>query len=336
VRPPTKELPREIASAQGAPPLAVPFGRKSKRFRGRDFCEQIIHELTSKKHRPYAWPFYAPVDAQALGIWDYHTIIAKPMDLGTVKDNLENGVYTAGGANAFIEDIRTIFANCYQYNPPGDATVALARQTQAEFEKLLQKMPAAVGEDTDSGPAGQAPAIKRAKAASTPGARKSRKAASTVASKDAGADTIQKGRETSGDTSRGGGGGSDTGEEEVDEVDEDERQRMLMSLAAQAMMLQLDSREKQKKKKNSKAKNKKREKKAKIARAQHTDRIPQHTNGVPIYGVWGRLVGRRDPSSEPMRGAYGRTIGHREPGGRTVIYGKENEHDRRALYGHAT
>ena len=33
----------------------------------------------------YAWPFYQPVNAELLGLHDYHDIIKKPMDLGTVK-----------------------------------------------------------------------------------------------------------------------------------------------------------------------------------------------------------------------------------------------------------
>ena len=74
------------------------------------FCASIIKELFSKKHnvsmlmrvskivfylslsslsplplQAYAWPFYQPVDATALGLHDYHTIIKKPMDLGTIR-----------------------------------------------------------------------------------------------------------------------------------------------------------------------------------------------------------------------------------------------------------
>lgn len=33
----------------------------------------------------YAWPFLKPVDAQTLGLHDYHDIIKQPMDLGTIK-----------------------------------------------------------------------------------------------------------------------------------------------------------------------------------------------------------------------------------------------------------
>lgn len=37
------------------------------------------------RFQTYAWPFLKPVDADALGLHDYHDVIKKPMDLGTVK-----------------------------------------------------------------------------------------------------------------------------------------------------------------------------------------------------------------------------------------------------------
>lgn len=33
----------------------------------------------------YAWVFYKPVDAEMLNLPDYHQVIKRPMDLGTVK-----------------------------------------------------------------------------------------------------------------------------------------------------------------------------------------------------------------------------------------------------------
>ena len=33
----------------------------------------------------YAWPFYLPVDAAALGLHDYHNVIKKPMDMTSIK-----------------------------------------------------------------------------------------------------------------------------------------------------------------------------------------------------------------------------------------------------------
>jgi bromodomain-containing factor 1 len=49
------------------------------------FCQNIMKELFSKKHKDYAWPFYDPVDVVALNLPDYFDIIKQPMDLGTVK-----------------------------------------------------------------------------------------------------------------------------------------------------------------------------------------------------------------------------------------------------------
>lgn len=49
------------------------------------YCNDILKEMLSKKHGAYAWPFYTPVDAEALQLHDYHDIIKYPMDLSTVK-----------------------------------------------------------------------------------------------------------------------------------------------------------------------------------------------------------------------------------------------------------
>lgn len=43
-----------------------------------------------KSFQGYAWPFYKPVDAEWLGLHDYHEIVKKPMDLGSVKVSCKN------------------------------------------------------------------------------------------------------------------------------------------------------------------------------------------------------------------------------------------------------
>lgn len=52
------------------------------------YCNNILKEMLSKRHYAYAWPFYMPVDAVALGLHDYHDIIKQPMDLSTIKVKL--------------------------------------------------------------------------------------------------------------------------------------------------------------------------------------------------------------------------------------------------------
>lgn len=49
------------------------------------YCAGLVQEMLSKKHAACAWPFYKPVDVDALGLHDYHDIIKHPMDLSTIK-----------------------------------------------------------------------------------------------------------------------------------------------------------------------------------------------------------------------------------------------------------
>ncbi|XP_068628917.1 bromodomain-containing protein 3-like isoform X2 [Battus philenor] len=102
-------------------------------------CNEILKELFSKKHSGYAWPFYKPVDAELLGLHDYFDIIKKPMDLGTVKQKMDNRAYKT--AAEFAADVRLVFTNCYKYNPPDHDVVAMARKLQDVFEMRYAKIP---------------------------------------------------------------------------------------------------------------------------------------------------------------------------------------------------
>ncbi|XP_050434145.1 bromodomain-containing protein 3-like isoform X2 [Adelges cooleyi] len=102
-------------------------------------CTEVLKELFTKKHAAYAWPFYKPVDAAWLGLHDYHDIIKKPMDLGTVKTKLDNREYK--NSKEFADDVNLIFANCYKYNPKDHDVVAMAKKLQAVFEGKMSKVP---------------------------------------------------------------------------------------------------------------------------------------------------------------------------------------------------
>lgn len=77
IKPPKKDL------EDGEVPQHA--GKKGKLSEHLRHCDSILREMLSKKHAAYAWPFYKPVDAEALELHDYHDIIKHPMDLSTVK-----------------------------------------------------------------------------------------------------------------------------------------------------------------------------------------------------------------------------------------------------------
>ena len=79
IKPPKKDLPDSQQHQTS---------KKGKLSEQLKYCNGILKELLSKKHAAYAWPFYKPVDASALGLHDYHEIIKHPMDLSTIKVRL--------------------------------------------------------------------------------------------------------------------------------------------------------------------------------------------------------------------------------------------------------
>ncbi|XP_060876784.1 bromodomain-containing protein 3-like isoform X4 [Metopolophium dirhodum] len=119
---------------------SIPDGKtKEKLTEALKGCTEVLKELFTKKHAAYAWPFYKPVDAAWLGLHDYHDIIKKPMDLGTVKTKLDNREYK--NSKDFAADVNLIFSNCYKYNPKDHDVVAMAKKLQAVFEAKMSKVP---------------------------------------------------------------------------------------------------------------------------------------------------------------------------------------------------
>ncbi|NXN12440.1 BRDT protein, partial [Indicator maculatus] len=90
------------------------------------------------KHK-FSWPFHQPVDAAALNLPDYYSIIKNPMDLSTIKKRLEHNYYTK--AAECIEDFKTMFLNCYIYNKPGHDIVFMAQELEKVFMKKIAQMP---------------------------------------------------------------------------------------------------------------------------------------------------------------------------------------------------
>ncbi|XP_026198731.1 bromodomain-containing protein 3 isoform X1 [Anabas testudineus] len=135
-----RETTEDVVGAEVGAGGAVAVGRKGGKVGEQmKHCDAILKEMLSKKHAAYAWPFYKPVDAEALQLHDYHDIIKHPMDLSTVRKKMDKGEYS--DPQSFATDVRLMFSNCYKYNPPDHEVVAMARKLQDVFEMRFAKIP---------------------------------------------------------------------------------------------------------------------------------------------------------------------------------------------------
>ncbi|XP_024526131.1 transcription factor GTE9 isoform X2 [Selaginella moellendorffii] len=93
-------------------------------------CGTLLKKLITHKH---AWVFNEPVDAVKLGLHDYHKVIRRPMDLGTIKKKLEGGHYRT--PVEFADDVKLTFSNAMTYNPPGHDVFIMADILRQIFDE---------------------------------------------------------------------------------------------------------------------------------------------------------------------------------------------------------
>jgi len=94
--------------------------------------------LQSLIQRSDTEPFRVPVDWKAMGLFDYPTLIKNPMDLGTVKRNINSRKYKSIPEAA--EDIRLVWTNCMTYNQDGSDFFLLAKSLSKKFEEKYSKL----------------------------------------------------------------------------------------------------------------------------------------------------------------------------------------------------
>ena len=83
-------------------------------------------------------PFRRPVNAAALKLKDYHTIITNPMDLGTVHTQAVMGEYDT--LEHLVSDVKLVFSNAMRYNPKGHFVHNMALEMQNLFFQELNKL----------------------------------------------------------------------------------------------------------------------------------------------------------------------------------------------------
>ena len=77
-------------------------------------AKRMMAHMTNTQKNPKAWIFLEPVNPEKLGINDYHDIIQRPMDFGTIKDKLNRHGYMS--MQNFLQDVEVVFSNCLLYN----------------------------------------------------------------------------------------------------------------------------------------------------------------------------------------------------------------------------
>lgn len=119
---------------------------KCKRY---TYCKKVISLLLKNSS---AGPFSAPVKElwHMEAIPRYFDVITKPMDLGTVKKNMEGTKYLNPAESnpllmfkpdAFAEDIRLVFRNAMVYNSQGDMLYNCAKDLLEEFLEMFTHLP---------------------------------------------------------------------------------------------------------------------------------------------------------------------------------------------------
>ncbi|KIO26946.1 hypothetical protein M407DRAFT_233870 [Tulasnella calospora MUT 4182] len=90
-------------------------------------------ESLLRKDLIHVAPFAFPVDAVAQGCPTYYDEIKEPMDFMTLENNLNSGRYKT--MEQFERNMRLIYSNCRQFNPPGLPIVESANHLEAVFNK---------------------------------------------------------------------------------------------------------------------------------------------------------------------------------------------------------
>jgi hypothetical protein len=95
----------------------------------KDEFQKLHQKLVSRKDSEF---FREPVDWKQLGLDDYPLIIKTPMDLFTVKNKFDRGLYS--NQRELASDIRLIFTNAMTYNLPGSKVYNHAKSLSDVFE----------------------------------------------------------------------------------------------------------------------------------------------------------------------------------------------------------
>lgn len=93
--------------------------------------------LNSIEKEKNAQIFLTPVDYVGLNLTDYLTIIPKPMDISTVRKNIEDNEYSL--TDEIYKDIQLIWDNCKKYNIDGSEVFKMAQYCEKYTKRFFDK-----------------------------------------------------------------------------------------------------------------------------------------------------------------------------------------------------
>jgi bromodomain adjacent to zinc finger domain protein 1A len=131
------------SAVAAAPKRSPDHGARAKRRKAVDdqiegmFNPTALEEmlLSMMKHRD-GWPFDRPITKSEAP--DYHRVIKRPMDLGTIRTAILRMKYTCN--QEVLDDIRLVFANCWQYNREDAEEYQCGIRLEAYFRKEAKKL----------------------------------------------------------------------------------------------------------------------------------------------------------------------------------------------------
>uniref|UniRef100_A0A1I8BM81 Bromo domain-containing protein n=2 Tax=Meloidogyne hapla TaxID=6305 RepID=A0A1I8BM81_MELHA len=127
----------EAVNGMVQPRVIPPVGKPVRWTNQLDFLMKDV--LKQAKNHKHSWPFQRPVDSIKLGIQDYHNVIKRPMDLGTIEKRLKNMYYYS--AQECMKDFEQIWSNCYKFNQCEDDVTLMCKNVENLYRDRMKKFP---------------------------------------------------------------------------------------------------------------------------------------------------------------------------------------------------
>ena len=129
-------LPVKLPATAYAPVVKTENGRAQRPPPQMLKCSDLLKDLMKM---PQAVWFSEPVDPIKMNVPDYLVLIKQPMDFGTIRTNLDKGMYDS--PEALADHIRLTFRNAITYNQMRDNPVHIAaREMAGRFEEKYRIM----------------------------------------------------------------------------------------------------------------------------------------------------------------------------------------------------